>query len=125
MRKEIESSITKINKFKTESTDLFTIRYDTSGKSDNESFGKFSDDYSTCIVRVNNNGKIFKVKIDKNGKLYNPLNDNNTYGLNKRDKNTKDPIFKFVQVNENCFNLYIKFLKTKQTSFLISAEREI
>jgi len=41
------------------------------------------------------------------------------------DKRSGRKAFEFAKVTENCFNLYVKFLKTKNPAHLRNAEREI
>lgn len=72
------------------------------------------------------NGSIkYLIRLANNGKLYNPVS---IYGketeatfLNRICRSDK----KFKEVNEKTFNWYIKFLNTKNTSWLYNAEREM
>lgn len=57
------------------------------------------------------------IKIYPDGKMYNPTS---IYDDNKSYKNST----KFREVNYKSFNMYLSFLKTKNTSWLYNAERE-
>ena len=74
---------------------------------------------------IKNNGKTkYLVKLSLNSKLYNPLS---KYGLEQSRSfldNTVRPANKFKTVNHKTFNLYLDFLKTKNNSYLLNAERE-
>jgi hypothetical protein len=67
----------------------------------------------------------FSVKLASNGKMYNPVS---IYGQEKTS-NFLDRICrntnKFRDVNSKAFDLYVKFLKTKNTAWLNNAEREM
>lgn len=67
----------------------------------------------------------FSVKLASNGKMYNPVS---IYGQEKTS-NFLDRICrntnKFRDVNAKAFDLYVKFLKTKNTAWLNNAEREM
>lgn len=69
--------------------------------------------------------KIYRVMCTKQLKLFNPLNISSSYNLNAKDKKTGNSLFKLREVNEDVFNFYIKFLQTRQDSFLTTAERKI
>lgn len=76
------------------------------------------------IVRDDNSVK-FSIKLGNNGKVYNPIS---IYGEEKKN-NFLDRICrssnKFKEVNFKAFELYVKFLKTKNIAWLHNAEREI
>jgi hypothetical protein len=76
------------------------------------------------IVREDNTVR-FSIKLGSNGKMYNPVS---IYGEEKTS-NFLDRICrntnKFRDVNAKAFDLYIKFLKTKNTAWLNNAEREM
>lgn len=79
-----------------------------------------------CAMYTANGSNIsMKIKVKRGGKLYNPLNKNSTYGLDKRDKTTNEPMFKLREVNNKCFNSYVGFLRNKADSLLTIAEREL
>lgn len=67
----------------------------------------------------------FSVKLGANGKMYNPVS---IYGEEKTN-NFLDRICrnnnKFRDVNAKAFDLYVKFLKTKNVAWLNNAEREM
>jgi hypothetical protein len=67
----------------------------------------------------------YMVKINNNHKLYNPLG----YGLEDRSYSILDNVIrpenKMKVVNQTVFDLYIRFLNTKNVSLLVQAEREM
>jgi len=67
----------------------------------------------------------FYIKIGANGKIYNPMGmfseGNHNKFLAKLGKNE----WKFTRVNQKVFDMYINFLKTKNTAWLNNAQREI
>lgn len=78
--------------------------------------------YAKKILREDESIK-YSVKTDTKGKLFNPIS---IYGQEKTnnflDKTCKDT--KFRTVNFKTFEMYIKFLNTKNLSWLHNAERE-
>jgi len=79
--------------------------------------------FAKKILRKNGTVK-FLVRLSSNGKLFNPVS---IYGMEK-DKTFLDRICrsnsKFREVNHKVFDLYIKFLQSKNISWLNNAERE-
>lgn len=67
----------------------------------------------------------YSIKIGLNNKLVNPIS---VYGKEK-ESSFLDSICradnKFIDVNPKTFQLYLNFLKTKNTSWLFNAEREM
>lgn len=75
---------------------------------------------------VKNNGKVkYSIKIGNNNKLVNPIS---IYGKEK-ESSFLDSVcranHKFIDVNFKTFDMYLNFLKTKNTSWLYNAEREL
>lgn len=74
---------------------------------------------------LKNGSTKYLIKLSNNNKLYNPIS---IYGLEEK-KTFLDRICrsnkKFKEVNEKAFKWYIKFLNTKNISWLYNAEREI
>lgn len=71
------------------------------------------------------NGSIkYMIKVSSNGKFYNPVS---IYGIEEQ-KTFLDKICrsnnKFKEVNNKVFSLYLKFLTSKNPSWLSNAERE-
>lgn len=76
------------------------------------------------IVRDDNSVR-FSIKMNNNGKAYNPIS---LYGAEKSSgflervcKNND----KFRDISSKAFDLYVKFLKTKNVAWLHNAEREM
>lgn len=82
--------------------------------------------YAKKIIRSNGSVK-HMIKLDYSAKLFNPLSI-----YDKEDKRQVTDFLdsvcrnnkKFKEVNSKVFDLYIKFLSTKNTSWLFNAERE-
>lgn len=70
-----------------------------------------------------NNAKKFYVKVGTNGNLANPFNYMEKASHEKSAHNTGILQFKFVEVNQNTFDIYLTFLKTKNEVRLTQAER--
>lgn len=85
------------------------------------------DDDRVYAKRIQRKDGSFKnlIKLTKNSKLYNPMS---IYGQEKNsnflDRTCKSNI-KFKIVNDKAFEWYLKFLSTKNISWLYNAEREI
>jgi hypothetical protein len=97
--------------------------YDTDGSPRLKSY---SDEkvYAKICIRQNNTKK-FMIKVDQSNKFYNPfsLYDDKkappTF-LNTIARNSKP----FKEVSKSVFDLYIKFLVSKNSGWLLNAERE-
>lgn len=76
-------------------------------------------------IHDSNGSKKFYVRLANNGSIYNPIS---IYGEEKTntflDRVCKDGI-KFREVNQKVFNMYLKFLGSKNIAWLHSAEREV
>lgn len=79
--------------------------------------------YAKKILRDDGSYR-YSIRLATSGKLFNPLS---IYD-NKNDKNFIERICrsseKFRNVNGRAFDLYLSFLKTKNTAWLNNAERE-
>jgi len=75
------------------------------------------------IIGENNKAK-FLIKMNSDGKFHNPTNIHSKQKLTSGflDKKCKSP--KFKNVTFSVFNMYMKFLKTKNLSWLYNADRE-
>lgn len=80
---------------------------------------KETDNRVLAKKRIRENGSTrYSIKLDSSTrKLFNPI----VYNIDSKLENMK-PVFK--SVNHKTFNLYINFLKTKNQSWLLNAERE-
>jgi hypothetical protein len=97
---------------------------------------EFIDDSDRSRVNTENNNVLAKkitrkngtikysIRLGNNGKFYNPVS---IYGQEK-DSTFLNRICrsndKFKEVGPKVFNMYLEFLNTKNTSWLINAERE-
>lgn len=72
-----------------------------------------------------NGSKKFYIRLSNNGNIYNPIS---VYGEEKTntflDRVCKDGV-KFREVNQKVFDMYLKFLGSKNIAWLHNAEREI
>lgn len=62
----------------------------------------------------------YYVKQDNAGHFYNPIG---LYGKQKQRKGSQD-VWRFRETSKQAFELYIKFLKTRNVAWLQQAERE-
>lgn len=108
-----------------------TILYTLSGahnipeNDNNEELLMFNDEHVCAkIVHRIDATKKYMIRLDSNNKFYNPVS---IYGTEK-NKTFLDRICrsnqKFSEVSEKVFNLYTKFLSTKNILWLNNAERE-
>jgi hypothetical protein len=76
-------------------------------------------------VSVDNKPTRFYIKVGTYGKIYNPI------GLYSEGQSKKflakigRKQFEFKEVNQKIFDLYVNFLSTKNTAWLVNAEREM
>lgn len=83
--------------------------------------------YAKMITRTDGSSK-YMIRLDRTGKLYNP---SSIFGQGKEMLPTSflDRVcrsqYKYKEVNLKAFDMYIKFLSTKNTSWLYNTEREI
>lgn len=76
-------------------------------------------------IQVNKNPAKYYIKVGAYGKIYNPI------GLYSEGKNTKflakigKNEYEYREVNQQIFDMYINFLKTKNIAWLNNAEREM
>lgn len=89
---------------------------------DSDNCPRITDENDNRVLakkRTRENGSTrYSIKLDSSTrKLFNPI----LYDINAKLENTK---IVFKNVNHKTFNLYINFLKTKNQSWLLNAERE-
>ena len=83
------------------------------------------DDALAKAVSIDNKPTRFYIKVGTYGKIYNPI------GLYSEGQSKKflakigRKEFEFKEVNQKIFDLYISFLSTKNTAWLVNAEREM
>lgn len=67
----------------------------------------------------------YYIKIASDGSLFDPwgMYSEGTQGAYDKEKGRSK--WSFVEVNENSFNFYIKFLQSRNNSWLMNAKREI
>lgn len=80
-------------------------------------------DSNSCYCRKDN--QRFFIKQDTRGLFFNPIGLYSEGQENAYDKNRGKHVFSFKEVSSKCFNYYLMFLKTKNESYLLNAQREI
>lgn len=83
------------------------------------------DDFKFAVAKttkVNDRTKHY-IKILRNGKFDNPYNDQGAVGHSRSDRILhRDGSSRLVEVNEECFKYYLKFLETRNVMYLKHAE---
>lgn len=81
--------------------------------------------YAKQITRADHTRK-YMIKLDRSGKLYNPLS---IYGDQSQASAFLERVcrsqFKYREVNLKAFEMYLKFLSTKNIAWFNNTEREI
>jgi|688.fasta_scaffold518062_2 hypothetical protein len=81
--------------------------------------------YAKSIYIPDNNSTRYYVKLDSRGKLFNPMSKfNESVSQNFINRVCKENT-KFQDVNPKIFSMYLRFLRTKNESWLNNAEREM
>jgi len=65
----------------------------------------------------------YQIKVGAYGRIYNPIGLYSEGRANAYSRKTGKEEWRMKEVNENIFNLYLSFLKTKNNAHLILAER--
>lgn len=106
---------------------------DSSGSLENVSFygsgGEIDSDGSKCYAKIhqfkNTDGKnraSYYVKAGRDGSFFDP------WGIGEgteRKEFGSESYWRFKSVNKKCFELYVRFLESKNSSFRLHAEREV
>lgn len=104
--------------------DMYYTLYGDHEYIDEEGNPRTNDDKNNKILARNSNGK-FYIKIGAHGRIFNPIGmyseGRHQKFLSKIGKNE----FDFAKVNQKVFDLYLNFLRTKNTAWLSNAEREL
>lgn len=74
---------------------------------------------------ITNNIKKYYIKVGTYGKVYNPIGLFSEGTANKFLARAGKKAWEFKEVNSKVFDMYIKFLKTKNIAWLNNAEREM
>lgn len=93
---------------------------------DNGSFEKAEESkFAYAKANYGQRGRFF-IKQNKAGNLLNPINGMDEFSMGKKtSKNPENNLYRYKEVGQQVFMLYLKFLKTKNQMFLTKAEREI
>ncbi len=95
------------------------VMYNEKGKCD----AKLNVDNASAVVYMFKDNPTYKVKTLKTGEFFNPAKLSFNYGLDKRDRNSNEALFRLKTVSVKSFNNYIQFLIERHDSLLIMAER--
>lgn len=101
----------------------YPVLYDT--EDEDGSLYSAEESENACAKLVSVDGrKYMYIKSGHGGMLYNPIGMyQNQYSPNKRIMGRKE--WDFMKVNEKAFLYYLDFLKTKNNSYFLRAEREL
>lgn len=81
---------------------------------------------SAFAKKMTNDGKTrFFIKVGTHGKIYNPIGLYSEGTSNKFLARAGKKAWDFKEVNSKVFDMYINFLRTKNTAWLTNAQREI
>lgn len=72
----------------------------------------------------NQNKTKYLIKLDNSGKFYNPISPISSIKPTKILQTISLTEDRFKEVNENSFNMYLNFLRSKNISWINNAERE-
>lgn len=94
---------------------------------DNNNYRSDSEDSIKTLAKVlyrEDSTKKLMIRVDH---MYKPYNPASVYGDRTayRGKDQTRPTSKFITVNQNAFNAYLNFLRTKNVSWLLNTEREM
>ena len=92
----------------------------------NEKDGISPEDQPTAYAKqVNRAGqKKYFIKMSNNGKLFNPIGMMDEARGTQLDRQRGRNTFEFTEVNQQAFQMYVMFLRTKNVAYLTHAERE-
>lgn len=83
-----------------------------------------SDQVLAKAVNISGKQNKYYIRFGFDQKLYDPLSQTNT-SKNYTELNRNSEDYKFKLVNESTFNLYLKYLSSKNNIWLIKAQREV
>lgn len=108
------------------SYDLFTFFGDHDYLDDNE-YPRTHEDTNKVLAKIRtgvSNTKYF-VKVGSHGQIFNPIGIYSEGKQNKFLSKIGKLEFAFREVNKKVFDMYINFLKTKNSAWLNNAQREM
>lgn len=83
------------------------------------------NDKRIMAKKIKNHNKIkYLIKLDNSGKFYNPMSPISSIRPTKILQTISLTEDRFKEVNEISFNMYLNFLRSKNTSWINNAERE-
>tara|TARA_R100000995_G_scaffold82725_2_gene57059 strand:+ start:469 stop:861 length:393 start_codon:yes stop_codon:yes gene_type:complete len=96
---------------------------------DNSGFPRVEDADKGAYIHakeiVLDKSKRYYVKVGKHGRLFNPIGIYSEGSEYKKSNHTGNKEWKLRKTNKKSFELYKNFLKTKNTAWLLNAEREM
>lgn len=82
------------------------------------------DDTALAKIEKYEDGELYFVKQNRNRSLFSHANNGaGILEIYKRDKKLKTPVWNFVKVKKNVYDLYAAYLRTKNTANLLQAQR--
>lgn len=122
-------NIFKPNPEKTDEDKMVTY-YTLIGKHkfiDNDKNPRLETDTDNVFAKkiTNNSSCRYYIKVGTYGKIYNPIGLFSEGTANKFLARAGKKAWEFKEVNSKVFDMYIKFLKTKNMAWLNNAEREM
>ena len=117
---------TKSNNFNKESV-CYTIvgEHEFLDEDNNPRINSDKDNKIYAKKIVSNNSTKFYIKVGTYGKAYNPIGLYSEGMANKFIAKIGKRAWNFKEVNQKIFDMYVNFLKTKNTAWLNNAEREM
>lgn len=101
------------------------VGYTAGGKEISTHNGK--DDNSLCYCKVitsTSGSQTYYIKTDIHESMYHPWSPmSNQLAINRLATQTGKPSWVYKKVNQRCFELYIKFLKTRNSNYYRMCER--
>lgn len=92
---------------------------------DSDGYPITNNESKAFAKKVYKNQLSYYLKVGPNGRLYNPMGMFSEGSQNKFLTRLGKPEWKFTKVNHKVFDMYLNFLKTKNTAWLNTAQREL
>ncbi len=94
---------------------------------DNENNPRTNDEKSALAYKkiLESDNPQYYIKVGLYGKIFNPIGLYSEGKANKFMSKVGKNEFQFTRVNQKVFDMYVNFLRTKNTAWLSNAEREL
>lgn len=126
----IQDSIFKPNPEKTDinnEIEMYTLigKHKFIDKDKNPRLDSENDNVFAKKIKTSESGAKYYIKVGTYGKIYNPIGLFSEGTANKFLARAGKKAWEFKEVNSKVFDMYIKFLRTKNIAWLNNAEREM